>query len=91
MRADKHYYVNADRSRIVDRDDPSAAYLLAAEGDDISAEDVKRYGLDKPKAKAEKPAESKAVAGPPENKDAQKPAESKAEPKTAAPKATEGA
>lgn len=88
MKADKHYYVNADRSKVVDRDDPEAAYLLAAEGDDISTEDAKRYKLGryapeqaepKPGAKAEEqPAESKAVDGPPENK-AMKPAAKKAD------------
>ena len=67
VRADKRYYVNADRSKIVEESDPQAAHLLAAEGDDISSEDVQKYGLGKKKAD-EKPAESKAVPAPPENK-----------------------
>lgn len=45
MRADQRYYLNADKSRVVDGDSPEAAHLLAAEGDDISTEDAKRYGL----------------------------------------------
>jgi hypothetical protein len=72
--ADKHYYVNARRTRIVDRDDPEAAFLLAAAGEDISNEDVRRYGLDKPKKKAEP--ETKAVESAPDNK-AMKPAAKK--------------
>lgn len=52
MIADKRYYLNADRSRVVEEDDPDATYLLAAEGADISNEDVARYGLDGKKPKA---------------------------------------
>lgn len=79
MRADKRYYVTADRSRIVEEDDPEAAILLAPEGGDISNEDAKRYQLGRyapepeqdnaGSVKAEeKPAETKAVGAPPENK-----------------------
>lgn len=81
MRADKHYYVNADRSRIVERDDPDAAYLLAAEGDDISTEDARKYRLGRyadPEptvAKADdQSAEAKMVDGPAENKAQKAPA-----------------
>lgn len=52
MKADKRYYLNADRSRVVEEGDPDAAYLLAAEGTDISNEDVERYGLGDKKPKA---------------------------------------
>lgn len=78
VRADKRYYLNADRSRVVDEHSPDAAYLLAAEGDDITNEDVKRYGLGarkqaeekpEPEAKSEEtPAETKMQPAPPENK-----------------------
>lgn len=83
MRADKRYYLNADRSRVVDADSPDAAYLLAAEGDDITNEDVKRYGIGKAKAPDPDPAvvhstaadpapepeaDAKAVSEPAENK-----------------------
>lgn len=84
MLAEKRYYLSADRSRVVEEDDPDAGSLLAAEGDDISSEDVERYGLGKKKAAAPEPVavpsiaadpepaeeavEAKAVSGPPENK-----------------------
>lgn len=83
MKADKRYYVNADRSKVVEEGSPEAAYLLAAEGTDIPTEDAKRYGLGRyapesdeqppdgppPDPKAEhKPADGKAKSGPPENK-----------------------
>lgn len=45
MKADKRYYLNADRSRVVEEGDPEAAYLLAHEGGDIPTEDAKRYRL----------------------------------------------
>jgi hypothetical protein len=90
MRADHHIYVNADRSRVVEENDPDAAFLLAAAGDDVSADDVKRYCLNAPKAKAadeeavapkaESQTESKAVQSPPANK-AQAPAGKKADEK----------
>lgn len=73
MKADKRYYLNADRSKVVDEHDPDAAYLLAAEGGDISTEDAKKYGIGHyaPKADDEMPAdepEAKMVPAPPENK-----------------------
>ena len=82
MRADKRYYVTADRSRVVEEGHEDAAILLAAEGDDITNEDAKRYGLGRyapepaePKPE-EKPAEAKMVPAPAENK-AQKMGEKK--------------
>lgn len=90
MQADKRYYLNADRSRVVEEGDPEAAYLLAAEGAEISNEDVARYGLGSKKAKEPEPtvvqsitadppkddkdAESKMVEGPAENKAQKAPA-----------------
>lgn len=75
MKADKRYYVTADRSRVVDEGDPDAAILLAAEGGDISNEDAKRYGLGRYAPEEEAPAEkmadepeAKAVEKAPENK-----------------------
>jgi hypothetical protein len=79
MKADRRYYLNADRSKIVEEGSSEAAYLLAAEGADIPTEDARRYKLGRyaddevpaapAEAKAEeKPADAKAVAGPPENK-----------------------
>lgn len=71
MKADKRYYLNADRSKVVEEGDPAAAYLLAAEGADISNEDAKKYGLGRYAPEDEMPAdesEGKAVQSAPENK-----------------------
>jgi hypothetical protein len=46
-------YVNADRTRIVAEDSPDAAYLLGGEGDEVSDEDAKRYGIKAPKSEPE--------------------------------------
>jgi hypothetical protein len=85
MRADKRYYLNADRSKVVEQDDPDAAYLLAAEGDDITNEDVKRYGLGSKKQSDPVPAVVHSIAADPpqdddEPEDGEKaPAEAKAQ------------
>lgn len=76
--ADKRYYVTADRSRVVDEDDPEAAALLAAEGDDIADADVERYGLGKRKAAPVEPMAVPSIAADPE------PAEESVEEKPAA-------
>lgn len=65
--ADRRLYHNADRSRIVEEGDPDAAYLLVAEGAELPDAEAKRLGLDAVKAKS-KPAETKRVEGPPEDK-----------------------
>lgn len=64
-RTTERLYVNADRSRIVPEDSSEAAFLLAAAGKEISAEDAEKYGLVGKKAAA-KPADKSAPA--PENK-----------------------
>lgn len=70
-----HVYTTGDRSRVVEETDPDVGVLLYAAGEDIPDAEVKRLGLDKPKAKtkaeaalvpetlaeAESPTESKAV------------------------------
>jgi hypothetical protein len=84
--ADKRYYLSSDRSRVVDEDDPDAGSLLAAEGDDISNEDVERYGIGKKSAKAPEPAVVYSTVAPPKEEteedapadDDEKPARSKA-------------
>jgi hypothetical protein len=43
--ADRRLYLTADRSRIVEHDDPEAAILFAAEGTVIEQADAERYGL----------------------------------------------
>ena len=57
--SDRRIYLNADKSKVVEGDSPEAAHLFAVEGDDVSDEDAKRYGL-KFDTKAQKPAENKA-------------------------------
>lgn len=58
-KSDRRIYLNADKSKVVEGDSPEAAHLFAVEGDDVSDEDAKRYGL-KFETKAQKPAENKA-------------------------------
>jgi hypothetical protein len=73
--SDKRLYLNADRSKIVEEDDPDAAHLLVAAGGQVSDVIAKQYNLkakEKSEAKAddagdEKP-EAKQVSSPPENK-----------------------
>lgn len=45
LEAGERLFQTADLERIVSESDPDAAYLFAAEGDRISAEDAKQYGL----------------------------------------------
>lgn len=63
--SDKRLYVTADKSKIVPETHPDVGHLLVGEGGEVSAEDVKKYGLEKPGSKAEHaPAEDKAEHGP---------------------------
>ena len=74
--SEKRLYLNADKSKVVEEDDPDASYLLVAAGGQVSDEHAKQYGLKaKEKAEAkvedkaeEAPAETKQVSAPPENK-----------------------
>jgi hypothetical protein len=68
--ADKRYYLSSDRSRVVEEDDPDAGVLLAAEGDDISNEDVARYGLGKKQAKEPEPLVVHSIAADPPKEEA---------------------
>ena len=63
--ADHRIYLNRERTAIVDEDDPEASFLLAAEGNPVSAEDAEKYGL-KPQSKAihAGQVEDKALHGP---------------------------
>ena len=45
--AEERLWLTADRERVVGEGDPEAAFLLAAEGDTIEAEEAKRLGLGK--------------------------------------------
>lgn len=70
VKADRHLYLTADRSEVVEAGDPRAAFLLAAEGHDVDAAEAERLGLSgKKPAKAEPveeaaPAEAKEQAAP---------------------------
>jgi hypothetical protein len=44
--ADRRLYLNADKSRIVEDGDPTAAFLLATPGTTIPAADVAALGLE---------------------------------------------
>lgn len=62
--SDKRLHVNSDKSKVVPEDHPDAAYLLVAEGGELSDEEAAKYGLDKGKKAESKPAENKAEAAP---------------------------
>lgn len=75
-KAEKRLYLNSD-GKVVEEGDPSAASLLADEGDTIPLADARKYGLvgededdsPDPAAKALRAApENKAVEGPKETK-----------------------
>lgn len=90
-RSDGRYYLNADRSRIVEESDPDAAYLYTTPGRLVPLDEAIRYGLagkqdaaktevpadmeDDQGEKAVKPEEDKAVA--PQEDKAVKPEEDK--------------
>lgn len=80
MKAPSRLYLNSDRTKLVAEDDPDAATLFATEGDDISDEDAKKYGVTAAK-------ETKAEAAAPEDKAEDGPAEDKSEPSPRAPRA----
>jgi hypothetical protein len=77
VKATERLYLTVDRSRVVKEGDPDAAFLYRTPGKEISADDMKRYGLTE--SKAEKNAESKAQNAPPENKAEAAPEDDKAE------------
>jgi len=56
-------WLTADKSRLVEDDDPDAATLFCGPRDGISEADAERFGL-----KAKPPPEDKAVKAPPEDK-----------------------
>lgn len=85
---DRRLFLTADKSRLVEADDPEAAFLWASEGGEVSEEDAAAVGYTDgtPKAEdagtgsgvtvtkeADEPA-NKAVAGPDEDKAPAKPA-----------------
>src|SRR4029077_7327092 len=52
-KAEKTWFLNADKTQAVDEDDPKAAFLLVREGSEIEEAELEKYGLledgDKPK------------------------------------------
>lgn len=75
--ADRRLYVTADKSKVVEEGDPTAAYLLAGEGTEIPIEEAERLkltvkggkvvipGTEKPKAEAKPKAEDKPKGAQP--------------------------
>lgn len=81
---DRRLFLTADKDRLVEPDDPEAAFLWAGEGDEVTEEAAKAVGYTggkKVKAEADQPA-----ADEPEAKEADAP-EDKAEPAPAEDKA----
>lgn len=66
VKADRRLYYNADKTKLVEEGDPSAATLAYPEGDEMSAEDVKRLGAGVKQVK--EPPENKQVRAAPETK-----------------------
>jgi hypothetical protein len=60
FKADRRLYHNADKSKIVEEDDPEASFLAIGEGQEVPDAEAKRLGLDK--------IETKQLKGPPEDK-----------------------
>lgn len=66
--ADRKLWLTADKETVVEDGDPKAAFLLASPGDELSDDDVKRYGIKVKQAapaedKQAEPAEDKADSG----------------------------
>ena len=70
--SDRRIYLNADKTKVLEHDDPEARWLLAGEGVEVDAETVKQYNLrrlDEGDEKAvEAVPENKAVSKAPANK-----------------------
>lgn len=70
IESDRRWWQTADRSRLVEDGDPEAAYLFAAKGDQISRDDVARYGLQDPDEVKALAAGANKMREPGEDKDA---------------------
>lgn len=64
VKVTERLYLTADKERVVAEGDPDAAFLFAAPGSEISAEDAEKYGLGTKKA----PKAADKQAAPPANK-----------------------
>ncbi len=69
-KTEKRLYVTADRSRVVDEDDPAAAVLLAAEGVEIQDDEAARLGLTGKRHAAAEPEVVYSTVAPPKEADA---------------------
>lgn len=67
--ADRKLFLNADKTRVVEEDDPDAAFLLAAEGGEIPEEYRRLPGVkrEEPEEDTSEP-DTKAITAPPANK-----------------------
>jgi hypothetical protein len=66
-------YLTSDRSRVVEENDPDAAFLLVGTGCELPDVIARQYGLIDVQEKAvEAPPENKAIQFPPENKRSKK-------------------
>jgi hypothetical protein len=65
-KSEKRLYVTADRSRVVEEDDPQAAMLLVAEGGEIQDEEAARLGLTGKKKAEPEPVVVHSIAADPE-------------------------
>ena len=75
MIADRRLFLTADRRRIVEESDNSAAFLYVAKGDYYDEDDAREKGW--PRETLKVVPESKAILEPPENKAIQIPPEVK--------------
>lgn len=67
--ADKAYYFNSDKTKVVEEGDPDAAWLLVGQDSEIAVAEAEKYGLklDAEPEPAKKPA-TKRHPGPSEDK-----------------------
>ena len=82
--SDGNYAWNRDRTKIVDENDPEAAFVLITKGQEMPEDEARQLGLLKdaaPESKAKQaPAENKANPAPPEIQAEDGPGETKEEP-----------
>lgn len=60
IRSDRRLYFTKDRDRVVEEGDPEGVFLFAAEGDEVSDEDAKEFGIT---VKAQPQGDNKAIQG----------------------------
>lgn len=90
---DRRLFLTADKSELVDEDDPRAAFLWAGEGSEVSEEEAKRVGYKGGTKKADDEPSGSGLtvskeADQPANKAVEAPEADKAEPVKKAAKRT---